>query len=80
MLQHASDGQVFSVFSSFYFLHLLQPLPGLQHLQLLRRAANGHADERTELVVALLPKEELAVVDHSDDLSTSKWKGQKRLK
>ena len=80
MLQHAGDGQVFSVFPSFYFLHLFQPLPGLQHFQLLRRTANGHADEGTELVVALLPKEELTVVDHSDDLSIWKWKDQKRLK
>ena len=62
------------VFHSLHLLHLLQPLSGLYHLQLLRRAADGDADERTELVVALLPEEELAVVDHSDDLSTWKWR------
>ena len=62
------------VFHSLHLLHLLQPLSGLDHFQLLRRAADGDADERTELVVALLPEEELAVVDHSDDLSTWKWR------
>ena len=64
------------VFHSLHLLHLLQPLSGLDHFQLLRRAADGDADERTELVVALLPEEELAVVDHSDDLSNMEMETQ----
>ena len=56
------------MFRSFRLLHLLQPLSGLCHFQLLRLAADGDAYERAELVVTLLPEEFLAMVDHNDDL------------